>query len=145
MIIIAIDPGLVTGMAISRNGETPAPCEVPYADFGTVLKGWISVNQWPRASLVVVCEKYVMTPGIKSSQPEALMLMGVTEFLCQQYGVKLVWQFPRDAKKMCPDSFLRQAGWYQKTKDGHANDAMRHVGLWMAHNQPEEFAKLIGI
>lgn len=145
MIVIAVDPGLVTGIAwwIPDLSPTPGCGEFSKKNVGSVLEGLLQGKD--PESVIVVCEKYVLLPGVKSAQPEALMFMGVVEFLCQKYGVKLVWQFPRDAKKMCTDGFLRKTGWYMKTKDGHANDAMRHVGLWLALNQPEEFAKLIGI
>ena len=149
MIIIGVDTGLYTGMAFwnTKLSEKPTAVEVPYIETGTRLNLWLAstLALEPNTKIHVACERYVMTSGVKSAQPEALMGMGAVEYICHAYGVPLRWQFPRDAKKRAPDSLLRQLGWYQRTKDGHANDAQRHILEWMACSYPEEFAHLIGI
>lgn len=145
MIIIGIDPGLVTGMALwnVRTDQQPVALEVEYDDVGQTLNRWLHQDRHNNVS--VACEKYVMLPGPKSAQPEALMLMGVTEYLCHMYSVPLSWHLPKDTKKRAPNDLLRRLGWYKQTKDGHANDGQRLILEWLALNQPEEFAKLLGI
>lgn len=148
MMIIAIDPGLMTGLAwydapTGRWGteELTYPDVIPRLQH--LLLGANMFNADDR--VYVACEKYVMLPGPKSSQPEALMHMGAIEWVCRREQVPLTWQFPREAKTRAPDTVLRRIGWYKKTKDGHANDAARHVIEWLACNNPTAFADLLGI
>lgn len=148
MIIIGVDTGLYTGMAYwdTKIMEKPNAIEVPYIETGDTLFKWLhSVNA--RQDVAVACERFVILPGsrLKTAQPEALMGMGAVEYICRAAGRRVVWQFPVDAKRLVPDSLLRQIGWYVQTKDGHANDGMRHLLKWYADNYPAAFAELAGI
>lgn len=146
MIIIGIDPGLVTGMARYDTHSTrpPLALEVEYAGVGDKLEEWL-YSVIPEPPAAVACEKYVMLPGPKSAQPEALMLMGVVDYMCKKYDMPLSWHLPKDTKKRAPNDLLRRLGWYQQTKDGHANDGQRLILEWLALNDPETFARLLGI
>jgi hypothetical protein len=146
MMIIAADPGKGTGLGYFDllTGDHWAG-EYEYAEVAPKVQTLIRYGARRHATVKVVCEKYVMTPGTKSAQPDALMHMGAIEWICRQENVPLVWQFPGPAKTAVPDAVLRKLGWYRKTKDGHANDALRHVLLWVANNRPEQFADMIGI
>lgn len=148
MIIVGIDTGLQTGMAYwdTKIMEKPNAIEVPYVETGETLFKWLyGVNA--RADVNVVCERYTMISGggPKTAQPEALMGMGMVEYVCRYLRMPLTWQFPVDAKRLAPDSLLREIGWYVKTKDGHANDGQRHLLKWYADHYPRDFAELVGI
>lgn len=146
MIIITVDPGLWSGMAFwdTKLMEKPSAIEVPYPETGARLDKWLYSSN-ARLDRSVACERYVMTPGVKSAQPEALMGMGAVEHVCNEHRIPVIWQMPRDAKKRCPDSLLRKLGWYVKTKDGHANDAQRHIVEFLANHYTGEYAHLVGI
>lgn len=148
MIIIGVDPGLVSGMAYwdTRIMEKPNAVEVPYVETGDRLFKWLySVNA--RRDVHVACERYVIMSGggPKTAQPEALMGMGAVEYVARSLHFPLSWFFPVDTKRIAPDKVLRQLGWYQDTKDGHANDAMRLVLKWYADNCPNDFAELVDL
>lgn len=126
--VISLDPGLYSGMAVWLS-DHPAllvhQVEVPYANTGETLEIWMDAySRYPQEFAV---ERYTMTPGVKSAQPEALKLMGVAEHIAQRNGVPLHYYAPAATKKMIPNSLLRQVGWYRATKDGHANDGARLV------------------
>ncbi len=147
-IYIGVDPGGYSGMALYDTDDSTAPetVEVPYADTGTVLWQWLTVARFAGLPVHVACEVYTISSGrIMTPQPEALKGMGVVEFLCQRKGVPLTWQSPGDAKSLTKDADLRALGWYVKTKDGHANDAQRHILRLIASHDPELYGKLIGI
>lgn len=146
MMIIAIDPGKGTGIAyFDTETKDQWAGEYDYAEVAPKVETLIRYGARRRVTVKVICEKYVMTPGPKSSQPDALMHMGAIEWICRQENVSLTWQFPGPAKDTVSDAILRKLGWYRKTKDGHANDARRHVLLWLANNRTEMYADMIGI
>lgn len=146
MMIIAVDPGAGTGIAYyNTDTDEHWAGEYEYAQVAPKVETLIRYGLRRGYTVKVVCEKYVMTPGRKSPQPEALMHMGAVEWICRSEGVSLTWQFPGPAKSTVPDAILRKLGWHRVTKDGHANDAARHVLLWLAHNDTERYARMIGI
>lgn len=156
MIIIGADPGLWSGLAWwDFKMPQPVSTEVPYEKTGQVVEEWLHrfyfqteaqrIMGDPTARIVIACEKYTMTPGVKTAQPHSLMGMGAIEYIAYKRETTLVWQYPTNAKKTAPDQLLRKLGWYVKSKDGHANDAIRHILLWTKINDPARFADMIGI
>jgi hypothetical protein len=75
-------------------------------------------------------------------QPEALMAIGALEYVLTLRGITLRQQPRAEVKKAIPDTLLRRLGWYKKTKDGHANDAARHVGFLVLQTHPELWLRL---
>lgn len=147
-IYIAVDPGNYSGMALFdlEYDEQPETAEVPYEDTGTVLSQWLTVGRSTGRKMRVACELYTIAQHrVMTSQPDAIKGMGVVEYLCQLKNVPLTWQTPTDAKELVPNAELRRLGWFVDTKDGHANDAQRHVLRLIATHDPELYGKLIGI
>jgi hypothetical protein len=144
MKIIAVDPGLYSGYAFWNSADPRflQRKEIPYQD--TADRVWAEMEEWDEKPEIVV-ERYTMTPGIKSAQPHALMTMGQLEFIARRFATRLHYYLPSTNKKTVSDQRLRSAGWYLKTKDGHANDAARLVGTHLAQHLPEVFGKLFGI
>lgn len=142
MIVIAVDPGRGTGLARWNLYQDARPTSMEV--FSRVQVGAI-VQKWmpPARAVTVICERYTMNNKLKSAQPDALMISGAIEFLADRPHTVLVWQLVADAKKMIKDALLKKLGLYQSTKDGHANDAMRHMLLWLARTHPERYASLI--
>jgi hypothetical protein len=141
--LIAVDPGKGTGMAMWNT-----QADNTFVSFELFTRegvyGWLDAVLIPSDDVHVICERYIMTPGAKTSQPDALMLMGAVEAFAYRARLPLHWQLPEPAKKRAPNAVLRRLGWYQNTKDGHANDAARHLLEWLAHNDPERFVQMIG-
>jgi hypothetical protein len=149
MIIIGIDPGNVTGMAqYDTEHERPALFrEEPYETVGLRLRQWFSYKDVVgRQNIKVGCEKYVMTSGSgpKTSQPAALMTMGVVEDLCRWEGVDWNYYLSSTTKEKS-NALLRKIGWWTPTKDGHVNDAYRVILCELGQIHPERYADLVGI
>lgn len=89
---------------------------------------------------VVICESFRITQETirKSRQTASLEIIGVLRWLASSHGHKFVLQTPADAKRFMTDAKLRSLDWYSPTTGGHTNDALRHLGLYLAkteHNQ----------
>lgn len=147
MIIIGIDPGNVTGMALwDLEKEAPTQwLEEPSATVGNALRKWLDYFVPAHAEVVLSVEKYTMTPGIKTAQPAALMVMGVLEDIAQFRDIKLDYHLPSTTKKQVSNTMLRKLGWWTPTKDGHANDALRLLLCELSRVDPQRYADLVGL
>lgn len=147
MILIGIDPGNVSGMALwDLEKEAPTQWrEEPSATVGNALRKWLDYFVPGHAEVVLSVEKYTMTPGIKTAQPAALMTMGVLEDVAQLRGIKLDYFLPATTKKQVSNSLLRKLGWWTPTKDGHVNDALRLVLCELSRIDPQRYADLVGL
>jgi len=150
--VIALDTGLMTGIcaitvmtagsgvvANHSSGEREWILAVAYAE------RWARSHD--RRNIVSLCwERYDQPPGkrVLTAQPEALKANGALEYVATQCNVTFRQQSRGDAKKVVTDAVLRKLGWYQKTKDGHANDASRQAGFFLHQNHPELWLRLLG-
>ena len=131
MIIIGVDPGKTTGVATyNLETEEMVAMQITFEDFGDWLNA--SLFNLKDQEVVVGCENFIIR-SIKFAQDAhwALENIGITRYLCHCYEKRFILQDPSNAKNFANDSKLRVAKWYLPGK-GHANDAMRHVGLVMA-------------
>jgi hypothetical protein len=147
MIIIGCDPGNVSGMAWwDLRKDAPSQWrEEPYETFGDTFREWMSwCANLDKRNVHVGCEKYVMTPGIKTAQPAALMTMGIVEDQTKLYGTGLHWYLSATTKKKS-NTLLRKLGWWTPTKDGHVNDALRVVLCELSRVDPKRYADLVGL
>lgn len=134
--IIAVDPGGTTGLAFWSHPD----CQTPFKDEPRErqhkdqmledIGGW---SQRLGGSLTVVCEKYTITSRTAklSQQTDALKIIGVLEYFQHLYGIRVVMQTPADAKRFSTDARLKAADLWHPTKGGHANDACRHLFMYM--------------
>jgi hypothetical protein len=146
VILVAVDPGKVTGIAVWRDfilrddlikpvtAEVSESTHVP-AQIRRLLDG-------DRPTLMAV-ERCRQNPR-KSSQPEAMEVTGAVRSLAEAFTVRCVYQPPNPALTLAK-RHLRKLGWYVKSKDGHENAAQGHLLLLLATYAPERFARLIGI
>lgn len=127
--ILAIDPGNVTGVATYHRGRLETS-ELPKHEVYEFLLPFITDRVFP---LEVVAERFVISQRtIRSErQGDALDILGFLDGLCYLEMVPLTLQTAAQAKSFATDDKLRRLGWYQKTKDGHANDACRHLLVYL--------------
>lgn len=146
MLIIGIDPGNYTGIAVYDTGTKIAPLtwEIPAEDVGTWMREFCELVGRP-ATVHVIGERYTMTTGVKTAQPAALETMGVMKDQCAHLGWSLSWVQVKTSKKTANNDLLRLLGWYTTTKDGHANDACRLVVSGLLRYDRQEYARLTGI
>lgn len=126
--IIALDPGKVTGLAVwsPKDPLAIATREVSPLDAIEYVDAAHARNQ---GAIEVVAEKFTISERtIKTALSlDALDVNGWLTMESQRKLFPLHMQLPSQAKAFATDDKLRVLGWYTKTKDGHANDAARHM------------------
>lgn len=151
MIVVGVDPGKVTGIAVwcggcssSWHGDVPETAEIddPTA-VGAVVARMLQDHRDNGAKLIAI-ERFVQGAR-KTRQPDAHIATGAVGATASQLGLKVVFQSPGPAVKIASNQRLRELGWYVASRDQHANAAQRHVLLALASFFPETFAKLTGV
>lgn len=149
MILVGVDPGKATGIAVWCDGccrEHPNKPDVAEVEdsttAGAVLRRMLGDHS--RLPNLIALERFVQGSR-KTRQPDALQVTGQIGALAAELGIKVVYQQPGSAKKIAPNALLRRIGWYVASRDQHGNDALRHVLLVLATFFPETFAKLIDL
>lgn len=129
--VLAIDPGLATGIATLSKNKAYWGSQLEYAEVGEFIEFYLRTN--PGAD--VVCENFFITreTAKKSPAPWSLKLIGVAEYLCDQFGSKFTLQAPADAKRLATDPRLKALGWYSGGA-GHQDDASRHLLIYCLKN-----------
>lgn len=139
--IISIDPGKVSGVAVwSPEDRAFTAFEYDVLDtieFVTAAYKLTRELARPFPGIEIVSEKFTISERtIKTALSlDALDINGWLTIQCQRWGVPYKQQTPAQAKSFATDDKLKALDWYERTKDGHANDAARHlvVYLWSEH------------
>jgi hypothetical protein len=137
-IVIAVDPGLVTGLAVVGRARDGNPFLLYSNELSPMLTGQVFESlleiRYPQAEIVV--ERFTITVATaKNSQaPWSLKVIGMIEWLVWRHSARepedvILFQSPGDAKRMIPNKLLQTYGVWHKGGAGHANDALRH-GLY---------------
>jgi len=136
MIVIAVDPGKTTGLAVFSYEPGTEPVlkssgEYEVWRFVEELQGAILLARSVNETAEIVCERFVINAQtIKNSQaPFSIEQIGITKYVMYQHGIdpdRLIFQAPSDAKKMFPNDALRRLGYWTVGTAGHDKDAMRH-------------------
>lgn len=139
MIVVAIDPGKMTGIATySDEGAVPpfiadgfGSFEVEVGEFQQFL---VSVTALVGHDVRFVSESFIITAmTAKNTQaPWSLKHIGAFEFVAGVwFQTTVCLQAPSVGKTFGTDAKLRHVGWYSRGK-GHANDAARHLMTYCA-------------
>ncbi len=140
-LVIAVDPGGTTGLSFwSPPGLLTVPdlsSEPRQREFWPQMVE--DITGWCRhiPHVVIVCETFKITNAtVKlSQQTDALEIIGALKFVAHLYNPgPVVMQTPADAKRFSSDARLKAAGFW-RPGEGHANDASRHLLLWLAKNR----------
>jgi hypothetical protein len=145
--VIAIDPGKNTGFAAwsSERGEAFFADQEP--DFYTMcrrLEVFLEARSNMNQEVALVVERFIInvkTVG-NSQAPWSLEMIGVARYLAQHYACEFVLQSPSDAKNFMNDTRLKKLSWYKPGKV-HANDASRHLGLFLATRKLIDLTELM--
>ena len=140
MIVVAVDPGKASGIAVlSWEPEFDKEPEVLYSleaqpeafadDIEEALK---YMNKFE--PFHVACESFIINAQtVRNSQaPWSLEHIGVLKHLCRRAGydpLKIAFQAPVNAKNMFPNPALKKLGLWHRGGEGHALDAIRHGAL----------------
>ena len=143
MIILAVDPGKASGIAVLQfrpsyqDVEEPKltrTYEVQMKEYAQVLRLEIAVAREKDVELVIVCERFIINAATaKNTQaPYSLEQIGILKQVMLDYGIDpdtLIFQSPADAKGMFSNPALKKLEYWHKGGEGHANDAIRHALL----------------
>ena len=136
--ILSIDPGGTTGVAIYESGQFRS-LEIP--DGKAAFYRWFGgiTDSADLEDLTVVCESFTIPTATasKSRQDDPYMILGYLSGWCLLHSVPLHVQSPGQAKSFSTDSKLRRIGWYEGTKGGHANDAARHLLVYLVTHRSD--------
>lgn len=129
VIIIAADPGNMTGWASINLGDTWNPTAVSAGQLPSdQFCDWLATigNQ---ADLILY-ETFTINAETarKSPQPAPIEVIGVMKFLARRAGVRIEGQSPGSAKTFVNNNQLRKIGLWKPGQD-HARDAIRHLAL----------------
>lgn len=134
MRVVAVDPGLTTGVAVYEHGGFSS-FEIP----GGLLPAVACVRDLLTPNAVLVFEKFVISSStVKKDLTDAytaLYINGAIQVAAQErQALRVVTQTPAQ-KEWAKDSFLKALGWYQVGLGGHANDAARHILKYLADSR----------
>jgi hypothetical protein len=131
-VIIAVDPGKMTGWAHLRLGMFNSG-QMPLSDYLVWFDQVLEEGLQP----TVVCEDFIYTTETakKTRQTWSTEGIGVLRFLTAKYGFGFHVQTPADAKRFSTNAKLKAMEWYRPSKGGHANDAARHLLLYCVKNK----------
>lgn len=132
---IAVDPGLRTGLAILAPDGSIRAGEAEWGEAFDVVRDYACLLGDVPAPFDMVVEAFVVTSATasKSAAPWSLEGIGVCRFIARRHGGTLKLQQAVEAKKFVTDDRLRSRRWHLATPGGHANDALRHLYLYLAH------------
>lgn len=155
--VVGLDPGLSTGLFGLRLDGDNLPTKITRHQ-GTPEKMLQRLESLVRESalwdedVLIAGERYTTTDrtGKRSAQPLPQRVLGAAEQLSYSYtNVEFTLQSPADAKKIAPNEFLRDAGFYSRGDDvgcrdaNDVNDAARHVLLALARRRASIFDLIV--
>ena len=129
--LLAVDPGLTTGIALFHCDPDPVIVWSAETDFMETcnLVNKTALEYGPR--LRVVAERFIITVQTAKNSPtaasDALTMLGAVRYLCEAYGVQIVYHTSQKAKNFCPNPRLKALGFWHRGGKGHARDALRHA------------------
>lgn len=149
--VLAIDPGKMTGVALTNLSQDKDVVKLLFTAELSVLEGdnpehpkvlRAMINDWrPNDEIAVpmriIVERFTITPqtGKKSQEAKAaLETIGAVKLMCREAGYPLdaiVYQSPGEAKAGWSNPKLRRCGLWHRGGAGHALDALRHAATYM--------------
>lgn len=138
--VLGIDPGKMTGIShayVKTHTSDLVNMRTEELDFKdtVALLNYVLGAHVPRG-FVVVIERFTVMPHTtkKSFQPDALWMIGAVKacMVLNDYDPDtLVMQSPASAKGIATNDMIRDVGLWHRGGAGHAQDASRHVLLYL--------------
>lgn len=135
-LILAVDPGKATGMALFRyvSGQEPEilwSIEVQQEEYAAPIRSALDMSVMMEVEMDIVCERFTINAQtVKNSQaPYSLEQIGILKQCLLDAGrstTDIYFQSPADAKAMFDNSKLKKLEYWHKGGEGHALDAIRH-------------------
>ena len=131
--IVAIDPGKISGIAVYDGSSQFRTYEY---DVQSTIRFVDNVWYQLHGDIEVVSEKFTISEKtIKTSlSTDALDINGWLRIESERLGFPYKEQpVQKSANSFASDDKLKAVGWHTPTKDGHANDAARHLMVYLWH------------
>lgn len=149
-LIVAFDPGLITGVAtydVTQKHHVAGELKT-----SEVMPWLVDILDWCEKGdvhLQIVMERFVITPETakKSQATWSLEVIGAIKLAAEMRGyTDVTMQSPGDAKRFATNAKLKAIGWRKPTAGGHADDASRHLLLFLIKQGwwDERLASLVG-
>jgi hypothetical protein len=140
-LIIAVDPGVVTGLAFWDGEGKLYAYELPEDNAIDYVFDELDGYRRAGSACLVVCEDFVPRGGALTWYPESLHQIGALKHHCRRNGVPFRLQAVKDAKGFSTDAKLKRfrgGEWYRTAMEAYrpgitshpqAIDAVRHLLL----------------
>ena len=139
MRVLAVDPGVTTGLAHYDGTEPPRAEQHPALD--ALIVAALIVRDGVD---LVASEAFVISAGTlrKSRDGQtSIEVIGALRWLCHEHGVRFELQPAAEALKLVTNDKLRALGWW--CQGDHARDASRHLAYAMARHGAIDRARLL--
>lgn len=150
LVVIGVDPGKATGLALYYNLKLIAKNSLPANDAPREISRWITVAKEKfqvDVQIIIAVERY-QTGGNtvkKTRQADPVELLGACRMIARgDPAVSVITSNASDAKKVGNPTTLKRIGWWTAGHD-HINDATSQVLRTLAAVRPLEFAEVIGL
>lgn len=141
-LIIGVDPGLMTGVTeVAVPAMTFSSHELTALAACDLVEGWAARYG---ADLVVSCERYTIMGRGKTSQPDALEVIGALRWICHRHGSTFELRGAADAARIGNPALIRAVRWHTPGP-GHADRATAQVIATLAERLPGQFMRLTGV
>jgi hypothetical protein len=142
--LLAIDPGLMTGICLIDLSDPENPVkvwskEVTVEEFYDSIAG---VIEHPETHVVIEDFKITVETGKLGEAPWSLHLIGVVKYLCHLNNKVPDFQLPSE-KPFADNDKLRAVGFWHVGEDGHAVDSLKHAMIWIVKNNRKWTRKLL--
>ena len=140
-VLFAVDPGKMTGYALyDVNRDKFTSAELPHFPFLVAAERLLL----EKPIHTVICERFVITKATleKTRQPWSIEQIGCLRYWCETMNIPFDLQTAAEGKAFSTDTKLKTIGFFTPNS-GHANDAARHLLLWMAKHQYVPISSLI--
>jgi len=134
--ILAVDPGKATGMAlftleVGGEPELVWSIEVHQNEYAEPIRNTLLLADYSGVTLEIVCERFTINAQtVKNTQaPYSLEQIGILKQCMMDKSIdpdSIVFQSPADAKRMFTNEALKKLEYWHKGGEGHALDAIRH-------------------
>jgi hypothetical protein len=142
--LLAIDPGLMTGMCLIDLKDPDNPVVV-WSVEATTTEFYDKIAEYvahPEIHVVMEDFKITVETGKLTEAPWSLNLIGVVQYLCYLNSKVLDFQLPSQ-KPFADNDKLRAVDFWHVGGAGHANDALRHAMIWIVDRNRKWTRKLI--
>jgi len=152
LILIGVDPGLSTGLAMIKNEQRLAAAQGSPKEMLRIYRA--ALNAWcnlPDLTVQVAVERFIITDQTArhSQQSTALEVFGAIKTTAEHLGYPISVQAASDAKRIASNELLRCLGLWTSPRAvacpdaNDVNDAMRHILLLLACQHATRFDELL--